>query len=117
MFSYPILLSTFMSELAICFAHGSCLLKCPKENTVFWSCLNSGYAQNGMPDDACILFKEMISAGLMPNHYAIGSALRACQDGGPTRLKLGMDIHALISKSPFFLDLNKCDIYSMFDYN
>ncbi|XLT44219.1 hypothetical protein HN873_036823 [Arachis hypogaea] len=91
-----------MSELAICFAHRSYLLKCPKGNTVSGSCLNSRYAQNGLPDDACILFKEMISAGLMPNHYAIGSALRACQDGGPTRLKLGMDIHALISKSPFF---------------
>ncbi|KAL1321938.1 hypothetical protein HN51_066839 [Arachis hypogaea] len=77
----------------------------PQRNTVSWSCLISGYAQNGMPDDACILFKEMISAGLMPNHYAIGSALQACQDGGPTRLKLGMDIHALISKSPFSSDI------------
>ncbi|KAL4398358.1 hypothetical protein AHAS_Ahas01G0283900 [Arachis hypogaea] len=74
----------------------------PQTNTVSWFCLILGYAQNSMPDDAYILFKEIISAGLMPNHYAIGNALRPCQDAGPTRLKLGMDIHALIFKSPFF---------------
>ncbi|TKY57524.1 putative pentatricopeptide repeat-containing protein [Spatholobus suberectus] len=77
----------------------------PQKNLVSWSCLISGYAQNGMPDEACILFKGAISAGLFPNHYAIGSALRACQELGPTKLKLGMEIHGLISKSPCASDM------------
>ncbi|KAK7386070.1 hypothetical protein VNO78_32148 [Psophocarpus tetragonolobus] len=77
----------------------------PQKNLVSWSCLISGYAQNGMPDEACMLFKGIISAGLLPNHYAIGSALRACQEFGPTQLKLGMEIHGLISKSPYASDM------------
>ncbi|KAL2316540.1 hypothetical protein Fmac_030416 [Flemingia macrophylla] len=77
----------------------------PHKNLVSWSCLISGYAQNGMPDEACILFKGILSAGLLPNHYAIGSALRACQDLGPTKLKLGMEIHAFISKSTYVSDM------------
>ncbi|KOM46365.1 hypothetical protein LR48_Vigan07g006900 [Vigna angularis] len=77
----------------------------PQKNLVSWSCLISGYAQNGMPEEACVLFKGVISAGLLPNHYAIGSALRACQKIGPNKLKLGMEIHGLISKSPYASDM------------
>ncbi|KAK7320251.1 hypothetical protein VNO77_29563 [Canavalia gladiata] len=77
----------------------------PQKNLVSWASLISGYAQNGMPDEACVLFKGIISAGLSPNHYAIGSALRACQERGPTKLKLGMEIHGLISKSPYASDM------------
>ncbi|XP_061344091.1 putative pentatricopeptide repeat-containing protein At5g09950 [Gastrolobium bilobum] len=77
----------------------------PQKNLVSWACLISGYTQNGMPDEACILFKGMICDGLLPNHYAMGSALRACQERGSTRLKLGMGIHGLISKSPCASDM------------
>ncbi|CAI8587159.1 unnamed protein product [Vicia faba] len=77
----------------------------PQKNLVSWSCLISGYTQNGLPDEACYLFKGIISNGLLPNHYAIGSVLRACQQCGPTRLKLGMGIHAFICKSPHGLDM------------
>ncbi|XP_020234349.1 putative pentatricopeptide repeat-containing protein At5g09950 [Cajanus cajan] len=77
----------------------------PHKNLVSWSCLISGYAQNAMPHEACMLFKGIISAGLLPNHYAIGSALRACQELGPTKLKLGMEIHGLVSKSPYASDM------------
>ncbi|XP_027332534.1 putative pentatricopeptide repeat-containing protein At5g09950 [Abrus precatorius] len=77
----------------------------PQKNLVSWACLISGFVQNCMPDEACILFKGIISAGLSPNHYAIGSALRACQEHGPTKLKLGMEIHGLLSKSPYASDM------------
>ncbi|CAK8539040.1 unnamed protein product [Lathyrus sativus] len=77
----------------------------PQKNLVSWSCLISGYTQNGFPDEACSLFKGVISNGLLPNHYAIGSALRACQQCGSTRLKLGMGIHAFICKSPHASDM------------
>ncbi|KAE9614659.1 putative tetratricopeptide-like helical domain, DYW domain-containing protein [Lupinus albus] len=77
----------------------------PQKNPVSWACLISGYTQNGMPDEACNLFKGLVCAGLFPTHYAIGSALRACQDRGSISLKLGMQIHALISKSPYASDM------------
>ncbi|KAK6918739.1 Pentatricopeptide repeat [Dillenia turbinata] len=67
-------------------------------NSVTWSCLLSGYAQNGMPKDAFSLFRKMIFEGMFPNHYAFGSILRACKDLGDCGLKLGMQIHGLISK-------------------
>ncbi|KAK7299813.1 hypothetical protein RJT34_10641 [Clitoria ternatea] len=77
----------------------------PHKNLVSWACLVTGYAQNGMSDEAGLLFKGIISAGLSPNQYAIGSALRACQECGPTKLKLGMEIHGLISKTPYASDM------------
>ncbi|WVZ24726.1 hypothetical protein V8G54_003270 [Vigna mungo] len=77
----------------------------PQKNLVLWFCLIFGYPQNGMPEEACVLFKGVISAGLLPNHYAIGSALRACQEIGPNKLKLGMEIHGLIFKSPYASDM------------
>lgn len=77
----------------------------PQKNHVSWACLISGYTQCGKPDEACMLFKGMICAGLLPNHYAIGSVLRACQECGPTRLILGVQIHGLISKSQYASDM------------
>lgn len=77
----------------------------PQKNLVSWSCLISGYTQNRMPDEACSLFKGVISNGLLPNHYAVGSALRACQQCGSTGLKLGMQIHAFVCKLPCVSDM------------
>ncbi|KAJ7960247.1 Pentatricopeptide repeat-containing protein [Quillaja saponaria] len=75
-----------------------------QKNHVSWACLISGYMQNAMPDEACALFKEMICTGILPNQYAYGSALRACQECGPSMLKLGMQIHGLILKSQYESD-------------
>lgn len=77
----------------------------PERNSVTWACLITGFAQNGMPNEACVYFKRMISAGFVPNHYAFGSALRACQDSGRIGLKLGMQIHGLVSKSRYSCDV------------
>ncbi|KAF3658161.1 putative pentatricopeptide repeat-containing protein [Capsicum annuum] len=68
-------------------------------NLVTWACLITGYSQNGMPDEACRVFKEMISSGFVPNHYACGSALRSCQGLGDRGLRLGMQIHGLLLKT------------------
>ncbi|KAK4279095.1 hypothetical protein QN277_016850 [Acacia crassicarpa] len=77
----------------------------PQKNHVSWACLISGYTQYGKPDEACRLFKGMICANQFPNHYAIGSVLRACQKCGPSRLLLGRQIHGLISKSRYASDM------------
>ncbi|OIT26855.1 PREDICTED: putative pentatricopeptide repeat-containing protein At5g09950 [Nicotiana attenuata] len=68
-------------------------------NLVTWACLITGYSQNGMPDEACHVFREMVSSGFIPNHYACGSALRACQSLGACGLRLGMQIHGLLLKT------------------
>ncbi|XP_015900747.3 putative pentatricopeptide repeat-containing protein At5g09950 [Ziziphus jujuba] len=77
----------------------------PDRNSVTWACLISGYAQNGMPNKAFLHFKQMVCAGFLPNHYAFGSALRSCQDSGQFGLKLGLQIHGLISKSQYASDV------------
>lgn len=81
----------------------------PDRNFVTWACLVSGYAQNEMPDEAFAIFREMICAGFFPNHYAIGSALRACQALRSSGLKPGLQIHALISKTWYAFDVVVCN--------
>ncbi|GMH11965.1 hypothetical protein Nepgr_013806 [Nepenthes gracilis] len=82
----------------------------PERNTVSWACLMSGCTKNGMPDEACALFKGMICAGFLPNHYAFGSALRACQELGPDSFHFGRQIHGLISKTQFAFDVEVSNV-------
>ena len=79
-------------------------------NLVTWACLISGYTQNGKPDEACARFRDMVRAGFIPNHYAFGSALRACQESGPSGCKLGVQIHGLISKTRYGSDVVVCNV-------
>ncbi|KAK1567750.1 hypothetical protein Q3G72_016173 [Acer saccharum] len=82
----------------------------PDRNSVSWAALISGYTQNGMFSEACGMFREMVCSGFFPNHYAIGSVLRACQEFGPSGLKLGMQIHGLILKSKYAFDVLACNV-------
>ncbi|GFZ05211.1 tetratricopeptide repeat (TPR)-like superfamily protein [Actinidia rufa] len=82
----------------------------PLRNSVSWACLISGYAQNGMPSEACAVFREMIRVGLCLNTFAVGSALRACQVSGPRGLRLGVQIHGLVSKTPYAFDAVVCNV-------
>ncbi|WCJ37383.1 Tetratricopeptide repeat (TPR)-like superfamily protein [Euphorbia peplus] len=67
----------------------------PDRNGVTWTCLISGYTNNGMTHEACGVFKSMILEGCMPNRFAFCGVLQACQD-----LQLGMQIHGFIFKTP-----------------
>lgn len=82
----------------------------PEKNSVTWSCLISGYTQNEMPGDAFAAFGRMVSAGFIPNHYALGSALRACQRLGAEGLRHGMQIHGLVSKTHYAFDVVVCNV-------
>ncbi|PON56686.1 DYW domain containing protein [Parasponia andersonii] len=77
----------------------------PERNSVTWATLITGYTNNGMLNEAFSHFKTMLSAGFLPNHYAFGSALRACHDSGPPMLKLGIQIHGLLSKTRYASDV------------
>ncbi|XP_065874595.1 putative pentatricopeptide repeat-containing protein At5g09950 isoform X2 [Euphorbia lathyris] len=72
----------------------------PAKNGVTWACLISGYTNNGMTDEACEVFKAMILEGCMPNRFSFGGVLQACQE-----LKLGMQIHGFILKTPHANDV------------
>lgn len=72
----------------------------PERNGVTWACLISGYNHNRMPEEACGVFKRMTFEGCLPNRFAFGGALQACWE-----LKLGMQIHGLILKSPYEQDV------------
>ncbi|KAI3473251.1 hypothetical protein Pfo_030543 [Paulownia fortunei] len=80
------------------------------KNSVTWACLISGYTQNEMPRDAFAAFGRMVSAGFIPNHYALGSVLRACQRLGAEWLKHGMQIHGLVSKTRYAFDVVVCNV-------
>ncbi|CAK7322466.1 unnamed protein product [Dovyalis caffra] len=82
----------------------------PERNGVTWACLISGYTQNGMPEDACGVLKEMIFEGFFPNRFAFGSALRACQESVLCGLQLGTQIHGLILKSPYANEAALCNV-------
>ncbi|KAJ8899260.1 hypothetical protein K2173_017292 [Erythroxylum novogranatense] len=79
------------------------------KNTVTWACLISGYIKNAMPEEAVNVFKVMISEGVMPNHFAFGSALRACLVSALCGLKLGMQIHGMILKSQYANHVALCN--------
>ncbi|KAK4419163.1 putative pentatricopeptide repeat-containing protein [Sesamum alatum] len=81
----------------------------PDKNSVTWACLITGYTQNEMPENAIAAFGRMVSAGFIPNHYALGSALRACQRLGAEGLKHGTQIHGLVSKTRYAFDVVVCN--------
>ncbi|KAG6437373.1 hypothetical protein SASPL_102288 [Salvia splendens] len=82
----------------------------PDRNSVTWSCLISGYTHSESFEEALDAFGRMVSAGFTPNHYALGSALRACQRLGSEGLKYGLQIHGLVSKTPYAFDVVVCNV-------
>ncbi|KAK1567210.1 hypothetical protein Q3G72_009405 [Acer saccharum] len=87
----------------------------PDRNSYSWAALISGYIQNRMFSDGCGMFREMVCSGSFPYHYAMGSVLRACQELGPSGLKLGMQIHGLIyvlACNVLISMYGRCSVYS-----
>ncbi|KAF9612218.1 hypothetical protein IFM89_038640 [Coptis chinensis] len=80
-----------------------------QKNLVSWNCLISGYTQHQMSEEACYLFRLMLCEGFFPTHYTLCSALRACQDSGPIKLKYAMQIHGLVLKSKYVFDSVVCN--------
>nr|DAD40095.1 TPA_asm: hypothetical protein HUJ06_014418 [Nelumbo nucifera] len=102
LFLYNTLINLYVRTSNVASAH-RLFGEMPEKNAVTWTCLISGYTHQHMPDEACALLRSMICAGYLPTHYTFGSVLRACQDSGPGKLRFGMQVHALISKTPYML--------------
>ncbi|KAJ0985584.1 hypothetical protein J5N97_003940 [Dioscorea zingiberensis] len=80
-----------------------------EKNVVSWTCLIAGYTQHGFPDEACHLFRSMLTSGLAPTHFTFGSVLRACLELGSEYLALGKQIHGLILKMLYGADTVVCN--------
>ncbi|KAL5075185.1 hypothetical protein RYX36_014169 [Vicia faba] len=80
------------------------LFKCmPEPDQCSWNAMVSGFAQRDRFEEALRFFVDMHKEDFVVNEYSVGSALSAC--AGLTDLNIGVQIHGLISKSRYSLDV------------
>lgn len=83
------------------------------KHVVSWNILISGYAREHMSEEALSLFVEMLMKGILPDSFALASALSACGVIGLS--ELGCQIHCLIIKTYIpneFVENALIDMYS-----
>lgn len=83
------------------------------KHIVSWNILISGYARKQMAEEALSLFVEMLIQGILPDSFALASALSACGIIGLS--ELGCQIHCLIIKTYLpneFVENALIDMYS-----
>ncbi|KAL5544861.1 hypothetical protein UlMin_008645 [Ulmus minor] len=67
------------------------------KSLVCWNAIISGYSQNGLPDEALDLFREMLSKGVRPYEIAITSVFEAFSQ--LSALQLGKELHCYALKA------------------
>lgn len=77
--------------------------KISERNVVSWNSMISGYAQNGYPEEALQLFREMQCERVEPNWITVTALLPACGYVGVVRQ--GKEIHAYVIKSEIKADV------------
>lgn len=86
------------------FGHAHKLIEeSPEPDLVSWSSLMSGYAQNGLGEEASLAFQKMHSLGLKCNEFAFPSVLKACSL--KKDLLLGKQIHGVVMVTGFGSDV------------
>ncbi|GMH16062.1 hypothetical protein Nepgr_017903 [Nepenthes gracilis] len=68
----------------------------PSKDMVTWTAMITAYSQNDRPDEALVLFPQMLRLGLIPNEFTFSSLLKA--SGAITSSKHGVQIHAVLFK-------------------
>ncbi|KAJ0764279.1 putative tetratricopeptide-like helical domain superfamily, DYW domain-containing protein [Helianthus annuus] len=76
--------------------------KMPVKDMVTWTAMITGYSQNEKPEEALVLFPEMLRAEMKPNHFTFSSLLKAA--GARTDEREGEQIHGFCLKYGY--DLN-----------
>ncbi|KAL8168084.1 hypothetical protein V2J09_009583 [Rumex salicifolius] len=71
----------------------------PQKSLASWNAMISGYAQNGLTEEAISLFQEMQVCNVHPNPVTVTSILSACAQLGA--LSLGKWVHELIKRESF----------------
>ncbi|XP_048528159.1 pentatricopeptide repeat-containing protein At2g33680 [Triticum urartu] len=70
-----------------------------ERNSITWSAMITGYAQNGNAESAFRMFLQMLSAGFSPTEFTLVGVLNACSDVGA--LMEGRQTHGLMVKLGF----------------
>ncbi|KAM2039548.1 hypothetical protein EV1_013077 [Malus domestica] len=65
-----------------------------KKDLITWNAMISGYAQNGMSDEAMVLFDGMKEAGVNPDKITLVGVLSACASIGALELGKWIDTYA-----------------------
>ncbi|CAK8574138.1 unnamed protein product [Lathyrus sativus] len=71
----------------------------PETNAVTWSSMLAGYVQNGLHEEALLLFRDYQMMGFEQDVFMISSAVSAC--AGLATLIEGKQVHAVSCKSGF----------------
>lgn len=75
----------------------------PEPDQCSWNSMVSGFAQHDCFQESLEYFLGMHGEDFVLNEYSYGSALSACS--GLREIKVGSQIHASVSKSPYSLDV------------
>ncbi|OMO62853.1 hypothetical protein COLO4_32854 [Corchorus olitorius] len=67
------------------------------KSLVSWNALIAGYSQIGHPEEALLLFRQMISNGIQPDNISINSVFGACSQ--LSALRLGREAHCYALKT------------------
>ncbi|KAF8772785.1 hypothetical protein HU200_005371 [Digitaria exilis] len=70
-----------------------------ERNSITWSAMITGYAQNGEANSAAMMFVQMHAAGFSPTEFTFVGVLNACSDMGA--LAVGKQAHGLMVKLGF----------------
>ncbi|KAL7588123.1 hypothetical protein Lser_V15G36315 [Lactuca serriola] len=70
--------------------------KMPVKDMVTWTAIITGYSQNDKPEEALLLFPQMLRLNLKPNHFTFSSLLKAAGARGNERE--GEQIHGYCLK-------------------
>ncbi|XP_022739922.1 pentatricopeptide repeat-containing protein At4g02750-like [Durio zibethinus] len=77
------------------------------KDLVCWNAMIAGYAQNGIGEQALKLCSEMVRLGIQLDNLTLVSVLTACS--GLASVKEGRQMHVLVIKNGFELDLSLCN--------
>lgn len=84
-----------------------------EKSLVSWNTLIAGYSQNGLPDEALLLFRQMLSDGAQPDEISINSVFGACSQ--LSALRLGKEAHCYALKASLAEDIFVgCSIIDMY---
>lgn len=76
----------------------------PERDLVAWNCVINGFALNGRPNEALVLFRDMSLEGVDPDGFTMVSLLSACAELGA--LSLGTRVHVYMLKVGFTSNLH-----------
>ncbi|RDX83210.1 Pentatricopeptide repeat-containing protein, partial [Mucuna pruriens] len=107
-------LTAFYAKCGLVTVARSFFDKMKTPNVIMWNAMISGYAKNGLAEEAVHLFREMISRNIKPDSITVRSAVLACAQVGSLELAQWMDDYVSKSKygSDIFVSTGLIDMYA-----